>query len=153
MEVIMNNELKMNMMGAAGEKLVSSFFRGLGHTVEESLSTYDNVKDMTIDGETCEVKTQQPFHIENAFTMKENQLTKCRNAAKLIFIEVPSEASNVIKMWDAPKEDRKFRTRMTKDGRKMYLLDKGRMNLLHTFDDTVIVNEVKSFSNSTWQGK
>jgi len=149
----MNSELKMNMMGAAGEKLVSSFFRGLGHSVEESLSTYDSVKDMTIDGETCEVKTQQPFHVENAFTMKENQLTKCINVAKLIFIEVPSKDSNVIKMWDAPKEDRKFRTRMTKDGRKMYLLDKSKMNLLHTFDDNIIVDEVKSFSNSTWRGQ
>ena len=149
----MNSELKMNQLGMAGEKLVSSFFRSLGHTVEESLSTYDNVKDMIVDGKTCEVKTQMPFYTENSFTMKKNQLTKCRNVDKLIFVEAPSSKSDVIKIWEAPKETRKFRTRVTKDGRNMYLLDKGRMNLLHTIEDIVIVNEMKSFSNSTWYGQ
>ena len=151
--MIMNSELKMNQLGMAGEKLVSSFFRSLGHTVEESLSTYDNVKDMIVDGKTCEVKTQMPFYTENSFTMKKNQLTKCRNVDKLIFVEAPSSKSDVIKIWEAPKETRKFRTRVTKDGRNMYLLDKGRMNLLHTIEDIVIVNEMKSFSNSTWYGQ
>lgn len=149
----MNSELKMNQLGMAGEKLVSSFFRSLGHTVEESLSTYDSVKDMIVDGKTCEVKTQMPFYTENSFTMKKNQLTKCRNVDKLIFVEAPSSKSDVIKIWEAPKETRKFRTRATKDGRNMYLLDKGRMNLLHTIEDIVIVNEMKSFSNSTWYGQ
>ena len=149
----MSDKLKMNQMGTAGEKLVCSFYRDLGCKVEESLSTYDRVKDLIVDGETCEVKTQQPFHIENAFTIKKNQLTKCRNVAKLIFVEVPSTNSDVIKIWEAPKETRKFRTRMTRDGRNMYLLDKGRMNLLHSYNDPVIVNEVKSFSNSTWRGQ
>tara|TARA_B110000240_G_C13486745_1_gene447821 strand:- start:71 stop:532 length:462 start_codon:yes stop_codon:yes gene_type:complete len=153
MEMIMNSELKMNQLGMAGEKLVSSFFRSLGHTVEESLSTYDSVKDMIVDGKTCEVKTQMPFYTENSFTMKKNQLTKCRNVDKLIFVEAPSSKSDVIKIWEAPKETRKFRTRATKDGRNMYLLDKGRMNLLHTIEDIVIVNEMKSFSNSTWYGQ
>jgi len=151
--MIMNSELKMNQLGMAGEKLVSSFFRSLGHTVEESLSTYDSVKDMIVDGKTCEVKTQMPFYTENSFTMKKNQLTKCRNVDKLIFVEAPSSKSDVIKIWEAPKETRKFRTRATKDGRNMYLLDKGRMNLLHTIEDIVIVNEMKSFSNSTWYGQ
>lgn len=151
--MIMNSELKMNQLGMAGEKLVSSFFRSLGHTVEESLSTYDSVKDMIVDGKTCEVKTQMPFYTENSFTMKKNQLTKCRNVDKLIFVEAPSSKSDVIKIWEAPKETRKFRTRVTKDGRNMYLLDKGRMNLLHTIEDIVIVNEMKSFSNSTWYGQ
>ena len=149
----MNSELKMNQLGMAGEKLVSSFFRSLGHTVEESLSTYDSVKDMIVDGKTCEVKTQMPFYTENSFTMKKNQLTKCRNVDKLIFVEAPSSKSDVIKIWEAPKETRKFRTKATKDGRNMYLLDKGRMNLLHTIEDIVIVNEMKSFSNSTWYGQ
>ena len=151
--MIMNSELKMNQLGMAGEKLVSSFFRSLGHTVEESLSTYDSVKDMIVDGKTCEVKTQMPFYTENSFTMKKNQLTKCRNVDKLIFVEAPSSKSDVIKIWEAPKETRKFRTKATKDGRNMYLLDKGRMNLLHTIEDIVIVNEMKSFSNSTWYGQ
>ena len=149
----MNNELKMNMMGTAGEKLVCSFYRDLGCKVEESLSTYDSVKDMIVDGKTCEVKTQMPFYTENSFTMKKNQLTKCRNVDKLIFVEAPSSKSDVIKIWEAPKETRKFRTKATKDGRNMYLLDKGRMNLLHTIEDIVIVNEMKSFSNSTWYGQ
>ena len=149
---MMNNEVKMNQMGMAGEKLVSNFFRGLGHTVEESLSTYDRVKDMTVDGETCEVKTQQPFHVENAFTMKENQLTKCKNVAKLIFVEAPSISSDAINIWESPKDERNFRTRTTRDGRKMYLLGKEHMTLLTSIDDDVLVNELKSFSNSTWRG-
>ena len=149
----MSNELKMNQMGMAGEKVVSNYFRGLGHTVEESLSTYDRVKDMLVDGETCEVKTQQPFHVENAFTMKENQLTKCKNVDKLIFVEVPAHYSNVINMWEAPKDKRKFRTRTTRDGRNMYLLSMENMTLLTSISDTVLVNELKSFSNSKWKGQ
>ena len=149
----MNNELKMNQLGIAGEKLVSNFFRGLGHTVEESLSTYDRVKDMTVNGKTCEVKTQQPFHVEDAFTMKENQLTKCKNVDRLIFVEAPEPKVNVIYIWEAPKEYRKFRTRVTRDGRNMYLLDKGNMILLTSINDKVLVNEMKGFSNSKWKGK
>ena len=149
----MANELKMNQLGMAGEKLVSNFFRGLGHTVEESLSTYDRVKDMTVNGKTCEVKTQQPFHVEDAFTMKENQLTKCKNVDKLIFVEAPEPKANVVYIWEAPKEHRKFRTRVTRDGRNMYLLDKSNMILLTSINDKVLVNEMKSFSNSKWKGK
>jgi len=149
----MSDKLKMNQMGMAGEKIVSNFFRSTGHSVEESLSTYDRVKDMIVDGETCEVKTQQPFHIENAFTMKENQLTKCKNVDKLIFVEVPSNNSDVIKLWEAPKDNRKFRTRMTRDGRNMYLLGKENMVLIAAVSDGVLVNELKSFSNSKWKGQ
>ena len=149
----MNNDLKMTQLGMAGEKLVSNFFRGLGHTVEESLSTYDRVKDMTVNGKTCEVKTQQPFHVEDAFTMKENQLTKCKNVDRLIFVEAPEPKVNVIYIWEAPKEYRKFRTRVTRDGRNMYLLDKGNMILLTSINDKVLVNEMKGFSNSKWKGK
>ena len=150
---MMTNELKMNQLGMAGEKLVSNFFRSLGHTVEESLSTYDRVKDMTVDGKTCEVKTQQPFHVEDAFTMKENQLKKCKDVDKLIFVEAPEPKANVVYIWEAPKEHRKFRTRVTRDGRNMYLLDKGNMILLTSINDKVLVNEMKGFSNSKWKGK
>ena len=147
----MNSELKMNMMGAAGEKIVSNFFRSIGRIVEESLSTYDNVKDMTIDGETCEVKTQQLFHTENAFTMKKNQLTKCKNVDKLIFVEAPGPKSQCAYIWEAPKKYRKFRIRITKDGRNMYLLGRENMILLTSITDKVLINEMKGFSNSTWK--
>ena len=87
-----------------------------------------------------------------SFTMKENQLTKCKNVAKLIFVEAPSNSSDAINIWESPKDERNFRTRTTRDGRKMYLLGKEHMTLLTSIDDDVLVNELKSFSNSTWRG-
>jgi hypothetical protein len=83
-------EQQRSKTGDLGEKLVARYYRSLSHTVEESLDLFDRKKDMTVDGLTCEVKTQQLWHKEEAFTVKSNQVEKCTDIDILIFVETPS---------------------------------------------------------------
>lgn len=144
-----NNKEKMIMLGALGEKIVRYCAQQNGLMVEESLSLYDSNKDLKIDGKTCEVKTQSRFFVEDAFTVKYNQVEKCSNVDLLYFVETPHKG-NVINVFECPKENRKWRTRKTKDGRKMYLLDRSNMNLIYSFENAQIANEMRSNSNSGW---
>ena len=70
----------------------------------------------------------------------------------LIFIECPSQRSNnKIVIWCYPQNKRNWQSTITKDGREMYYLNKDDGIKLSYIDDVHIVNEMISFSNSTWQ--
>lgn len=146
-----SNQLKTKT-GELGERIVSRYFRNLGLHVEESFDLFDRKKDMIIDGNhTCEVKTQQAWHIENAFTIKKNQLQKCMDVDKLIFVETPSKYNgNKVYLYDFPKEKRRTATRTTSDGRFMHLFFKRDSVLLEVIDDLVIVNQFKRYTLSGW---
>lgn len=145
----MNNREKMIMLGNLGEKIVRYLAQEEGCVVKENPSLYDNTKDLTINGRSCEVKTQTRFVVENAFTVKENQVAKCTNVDLLYFVETPIKG-NIINIYECPKEKRNFRTRQTKDGRVMYLLDRSDMNVIYSLNDQWIANEMRQNSNSTW---
>lgn len=145
----MNNREKMIMLGNLGEKIVRHLAQEEGCVVKENPSLYDNTKDLTINGRSCEVKTQTRFVVENAFTVKENQVTKCTNVDLLYFVETPIKG-DVINIYECPKEKRNFRTRKTKDGRVMYLLDRDGMNVIYSLNDQWVANEMRQNSNSTW---
>jgi hypothetical protein len=86
----MNHAQRIDILGRMGEKIVVNYLNNLGHKVEESIDPYDRVKDMTVNNQlNIEVKTEQPFVIKNAFTIRENQLKKCRNVDELYFVSVP----------------------------------------------------------------
>jgi len=142
----------MNKTGELGERIVAKYFTDLGHKVEQSLNLLDHKKDMTIDGKTCEVKTQQPWQIENAFTVRSNQIRKCREVDHLIFIETPSKSNGYkVDIYSFPKEDRTVRTKITRDNRQMFLYDKGKGTLLTSIDDPDIVDQFKRYSLSEWK--
>lgn len=145
----MNNQQKMLMLGNIGEKLIRYLAQEEGCEVREYPSLYDSEKDLTINGKTCEVKTQVPFFVEDAFTVKKNQIRKCKNVDILLFVESPNKG-NVIRVYSAPKEKREFRHRKTKDGRDMYLLDKSGMNMIYSVTDSNLANEMRQNSNSSW---
>jgi len=148
------SEQKMMMTGNLGERLVAHYFRNLGHTVVESLDLYDNKKDMLIDGQTTEVKTQQMWHREDAFSVKKDQLAKCTSVDRLIFVETPStENGNIVRMWEFPKEKREVFTKMTKDGRKMRLYPRSKAELVTIIEDEFIIEQFKKNTLSTWQGR
>ena len=115
------------MLGHAGEKLVSSYFRDKNFEVTESPYTYDDRKDRIINGFTAEIKTQQLFHTEDAFSVENNQLYKCENVDLLIFVEAPnakiSSKNNAIRIYGCDnKKNRKFYERITSHGKKMKLI-------------------------------
>jgi len=123
---MMDHTQKMDALGRMGEKIIVNHLSKQGLTVEESIDPYDRYKDLIADGKTVEVKTQVPFIMERAFTIKENQLPKCRSVDYLYFVCVPAPSKSF--KWEgwifkADPQQFKTRTRKTKDGRTMVLID------------------------------
>lgn len=148
----MNLEEKKTKTGDLGERLVARYFRNLGFTVEESLDLFDRTKDLLVEGETCEVKTQQLWHTQKAFTVKYNQLNKCTDVDHLIFVETPSKYNNMtVRLYEFSKSNRKFTKKITKDGRIMYLIKISYGDLLTSITDDVIVNQFVRYSASDWR--
>ena len=67
------------MLGMMGERIVAKILRDRGQQVEESLDPFDAEKDMFVDGERVEVKTQVPILTENSFAVSVRQRTKLYN--------------------------------------------------------------------------
>ena len=139
--------------GDLGERLVARYFRGRGQTVEESIDLFDRKKDMVVDDTlTCEVKTQQLWHKENAFTVKPNQIQKCRDVDILIFVETPSKYNgNKVRLYEFPKDMRKTRVLRTMDGRTMHLFGRENATLLEMIDDPVVIEQFNRYTASTWR--
>lgn len=93
-------EHKTNAMGHVGEKIVydylkTKFTEENGFHIEwEELNKYDSKKDMRIvytktgKAKTFEVKTQVPFITKNSFSIRTNQVDKCRNVDFLFIVSV-----------------------------------------------------------------
>lgn len=139
--------------GDLGERLVARYFRNRGLHVEESIDLFDRKKDMVIDEKhTCEVKTQQLWHKENAFTVKAGQVAKCRDVDILIFVETPSKYNgNKVRLYEFPKDQRQTRVLRTADGRTMHLFGRENANLLETITDPVVVEQFNRYTLSTWR--
>jgi len=149
---MLNTSEKKTKTGDLGEKLVAKYYRSLGHKVEESLDLFDRKKDMMIDEETCEVKTQQPWHMENSFTVQGNQIKKCTTVDRLIFVETPSKYNGFeVKIYEFPKDKRMTKVRSTSDNRKMYLFSKDNGILLTTIKEPVIIDQFKKYMVSEWR--
>lgn len=141
-------------LGRAGEVIFGNYMSGQGKMVVYSVNQYDNQKDMKIDGESYEVKTQVPFVLENAFTVKENQLRKLKTANHTVFISVPNKerphwSDGKVYMIDSSRIDDVIRRRKTKDGRQMILLPISEMSELFTIneDETILLQK---YSVSEW---
>jgi len=151
------DEKKTDKMGTIGEKIVADFLTNKYNAeVVISKDKYDSVKDMTVNGQSCEVKTQVPWITENAFSVKRNQLKKCNNAEVLIFVEIPYSnkygKNDTINIWLSKKEDRKPFHKRPKDykisGREMVGYSKRDMKKLHSIDDPVQCRQLVELSNS-----
>ena len=146
-----DTEQKKMKTGDLGEKLVARYYRTLGNVVEESLDLFDYEKDMMIDLNRCEVKTQQRWHRENAFTIKPNQLKKCQEVDLLVIVETPSKYNNMtVTLYQFPKDKRNFYRRQTNDGRVMYCIKASLGTVLTTYTDPVIISQFNRYSNSAW---
>jgi hypothetical protein len=82
-------DVKKVMLGMVGERIVAYFLRKQGHDIEESLDPFDSEKDMLMDGQRIEVKTQVPFLVEDSFGLHPGQLKKLRGNHRAYFVSVP----------------------------------------------------------------
>ena len=139
--------------GDLGERLVAKYFRSRGLHVEESIDLFDQKKDMVIDEKhTCEVKTQQLWHKEDAFTIKPGQVEKCMSVDILVFVETPSKYNgNKVNLYFFPKGKRRTRSLRTRDGRTMHLFQREDAELLQTIDDPIVVDQFNRYTLSTWR--
>ena len=123
-------------IGLDGERVVMAYYSQLGKKVEKSSDEYDSVKDMTIDGIKTEVKTQTLYRAfpsvggvtQPAFTVDiatdvgkiySNQLNKCMNVEKLIFVRRSSSNDPYVRIYEAPKLGKRMFSiiKNKKDGR------------------------------------
>jgi hypothetical protein len=131
----LSNEEKKRI-GELGESIAAKYFKMQGHHVEMAEDQYDMHKDMLVDGVKTEIKTEtyyRSFPVEGlgyhkAFTVPikevngkvyENQLTKCLNVDRLIFIGRPNAKDPYIRIYEAPPVGKRkyYKHANYKDGR------------------------------------
>jgi hypothetical protein len=144
----MNRTDNMEILGRMGEKYVANVLTKEGVVIEQALNHFDNTKDLIGDGKTIEVKTQVPFIIENAFSVKPNQMFKCRNVDVLYFISLPAGRHKFkYAGWLFRVDPKNFvtKTRTTKDGRQMTLIpiDQQAVTPIHKIDDNILSEMIK----------
>lgn len=149
------SDKNIEMLGRAGETIIINYCTKHGQVVEASVDQYDSEKDMVIDGLKCEVKTQVPWVIKNAFTFKPNQLKKCLNADRVIFISVPNSTKphwSDGKVFLIKSSEMQYKKDKTKDGRAMILIpiDQPGMDELFTIS-TEESKILQKYSASSWK--
>ena len=93
-------------IGNIGEHIVYNLLKRKTEHVYFSEDKYDSRKDMTVDIETAEVKTQVRIKKYNAFTVGSNQIVKCINVDRLFFVEIAN--GDYIRIYESPKPRRPF---------------------------------------------
>lgn len=144
-----------DILGRMGEKIIANYLNSKGHSVEESIDHYDYEKDLLVDGKKVEVKTEAPFVMQNAFSVRENQLKKCRNVDILYFVSVPPSIKPNYKwagwIFEVDPKTFKHRTYTTKTGLKMILIDieQDAVKAVHKMKDSEI-NQLSRYTSSNY---
>jgi hypothetical protein len=142
------------MLGMVGERIVAYFLRKQGHDIEESLDPFDTEKDMLMDGQRIEVKTQVPFVLEDSFGVHPTQLKKLRGNHRVYFVSV-SPSNNVdpnagcIYELDSTVEFKCHRRRVT-NGREVLCIPRNQsaMKIIGKIEDANLLNTLVKLSTS-----
>jgi len=149
----MKNDLKKTLLGMLGEKIVAKHLRDRGCTVNESLNIFDSEKDMEVDGNKVEVKTQVPFLMMNSFTISISQLRKIQNSHRVYWISVPpgkahdALAGYIFEMDPAIAHGHRY---TLKNGREMvaYKRNQPGMNIVGQIKDQKLLSHLTELSTS-----
>ena len=145
----MNKEQMMVELGSIGEEVVADLYRRQGCEVSLSENKYDSVKDILIDGQTCEVKTQMPYFLKKMFTIKVDQYFKCMNADKLIWVETPSKHNEYrIDIYESPQRGMRFFRKYKAQGRDMYGMNFCDTTLIDSIEGSVEAVRMMKLTNS-----
>jgi len=85
----MSRQANIIELGDLGENTIKDLHIKHGYEVVMSEDRYDKVKDMFINGVKSEIKTLTRIKNETAFFLANNQLKKCLEVDRLIFVEIP----------------------------------------------------------------
>ncbi len=134
-------------LGSIGERLVADHF---GAKLSEDL--YDKEKDMTMpDGTTIEVKTQYPLSFgqfsNTTFTVKVDQLPKCLNCDKLIFVGF--DETDTIRIYECVDRN-KFVVYNTRDGRQMAGWELPSLKLISAIQDKDLAMRMQDLTSSKY---
>lgn len=151
----MNNEaeLKKTLLGILGEKIVAKYLRDSGHNVNESLYMFDSCKDLDVDGERVEVKTQVPFLIFDSFAVSINQMNKIQNSHRVYWVSVPPTKINDVMGGFVFEMDPKIATSFMhrlKTGREVMCFKRNQegMKVVYQIKDQKLLKHLQELSTS-----
>jgi hypothetical protein len=149
----MSVDYKKVLLGMLGEKIVAKHFRDNGHQVDESLNVFDSEKDMIIDGNNVEVKTNAPLIYYDSFSFPKSQYNKIMNAHRVYWVSVPLQTKDdqfagcIFEM--DPKvvqlHNITFHTGNTITALKR---QQPGMKIIHKIEDRSLLNHLKELSSS-----
>ena len=141
----MNKKVQLGMLG---EALVANHF---GVPVNENF--FDTQKDLMINGETVEVKTQNRHPSKNLLTISApngnvglSNFAKCFHVDHLIFVEYST--GDTINIWECT-DRMNFQTYVTKQGKAMVGFPIENMKLLKAHHDPQLAKQMRSLSSSS----
>ena len=85
----MSRQADIIELGDLGENTIKDLYIKHGYEVVMSEDRYDRVKDMFINGVKTEIKTLTRIKNEISFFLADDQLKKCLEVDRLIFVEIP----------------------------------------------------------------
>lgn len=141
------------LLGMIGERIVASILRKNGHLVEESLNVFDTEKDMLVDGNPVEVKTQVPYVIEDSFAVFPSQLPKLKSCHRVYYVSVPTriadDLAGCIFELDMHGDVKAHRTRRH-DGTEVVCFPRRQnaMKLIGRITDEAILKQLRYLSTS-----
>jgi hypothetical protein len=149
----MEVDYKKVLLGMLGEKIVAKYFRDAGCVVDESLNIFDSEKDMIIDGNNVEVKTNAPLIYYDSFSIPNGQYNKIMNSHRVYWISVPLQtkedqfAGCIFEMDPkvAQLHNITFHTGNTITAIKR---QQEGMKIIHKIEDKALLNHLKSLSTS-----
>ena len=149
----MEVDYKKVLLGMLGEKIVAKHFRDNGHQVEESLNVFDSDKDMIIDGNNVEVKTNAPLIYYDSFSFPKSQYNKIMNAHRVYWVSVPLQTkddqfSGCI--FEMDPKIAKLHTITFNSGQTTIGLKRQQegMKIIHRIEDRSLLNHLRDLSSS-----
>jgi hypothetical protein len=149
----MTVDYKKVLLGMLGEKIVAKHFRNNGHIVEESLDVFDSNKDMVVDGNSVEVKTNAPLIYYDSFSFPKSQYDKITNSHRVYWVSVPLQtkedkfAGCIFEMDPKVAKLHKitFNSGQTIIGIKR---QQEGMKVIYRIEDPILLNHLKELSSS-----
>tara|TARA_B100001094_G_C17947901_1_gene678991 strand:+ start:319 stop:795 length:477 start_codon:yes stop_codon:yes gene_type:complete len=153
-----DNNMKHQMLGQLGEAVVQNYLIDEGYKVKKSVNTFDHEKDFTVDGKFIEVKTQMPFFSESGFTIRPNQLKKCRSVDMLFFVAVPNTKGRFTdyyggNVYQVDPKNARWRTRTVFYDKntgvrtmKVLPIEQDAVKLVHKISDSLILKQMEELS-------
>ncbi len=151
----MNIDAQKVLLGLLGERIVAHFLRASGHTVVEPLNVFDEEKDMMVDGNNVEVKTQVPLVVEDSFAISPKQKMKVMGCHRVYFVSVPlikdaDELAGYVFEMDPADPKLKAHRWHANDGRKMVCFPRRQsaLKIIGVVKDQMLLEQMRKLSTS-----